>query len=125
MKAELFAELLASANQALEHAHGKRSLRTTSLPQPPKPMTAREIRNVRDAMQASQALLARYLNVSAKLVQAWEADRRSPGGPALVLLRIMKREPALVEMFYGAPAERATRNGKKRPVLKPKLVAAR
>ena len=100
MKSELFAELLESVNQALEHAQGKRSLRTTSLPQLAEPMTAKEVRDVRDAMQASQALLARYLNVSTKLVQAWEADRRSPSGPALVLLQIMKREPALVEMFY-------------------------
>ncbi len=36
MKKEVFAELLGSAHEALEHAQGKRSLRTTTLPLPPK-----------------------------------------------------------------------------------------
>ena len=114
MKSELFAELLMSANQALEHARGKRSLRTTVLPQPPKPMTAAEIRRVRDAMQASQAVLARYLNVSPKLVQAWEAERRSPTGPALVLLRMMKREPAVVEAFFNSERSAARRSASRK-----------
>lgn len=38
MKADVFAELLESANEALEHAQGKRDLRTTELPPPPRPM---------------------------------------------------------------------------------------
>lgn len=125
MKPELFAELLASANQALEHVQGKRSLRTTVLPQEPSPMSAGEIRDVRDALQASQALLARYLNVSTKLVQAWEAERRSPSGPALVLLQIMKKQPALVELFYGSTAEGSTAAPKRRYVRRRKYAAAR
>jgi D-alanyl-D-alanine carboxypeptidase len=34
----VFAELLESVNETLEHAHGKRELRTTELPLPPKPV---------------------------------------------------------------------------------------
>lgn len=101
MKPQLFAELLAAANEALEHAQGKRSLRSTELPQLPAPMTAKEVRRLRDILQASQAVMARYLNVSTKLVQAWEADQRTPSGPALVLLRIMEKQPGLVDTFYG------------------------
>jgi transcriptional regulator with XRE-family HTH domain len=63
-------------------------------------MTAKEVRKLRDKLQASQALMARYLNVSTKLVQAWEADQRSPTGPALVLLRIMERQPGLVDTLH-------------------------
>ena len=44
--------------------------------------------------------MARYLNVSTKLVQAWEADQRTPSGPALVLLRIMEKQPGLIDTFY-------------------------
>ena len=107
MKPEAFAELLASANEALEHARGKRSLKSTSLPRLPEPMTAAEVRVVREALQASQAVLARYLNVSTSLVQAWEADRRHPDGPALVLLQILRKQPGLVDTLHATTDERS------------------
>jgi len=100
MEKALFRELMTSAGEALEHAQGKRALRTTELPAPPKPMTASEIKAVREQLNASQAVFARYLNVSTKLVQAWEAGRRSPEGPALKLLRIGGENPKVV--FTGA-----------------------
>ena len=97
MKDETFAELLGSANEALEQAQGKRSLRTTTLPLPPKSLNGRAVKRVRASLHASQAVFARYLNVSTKLVQAWEADRRTPEGPALVLLHIAARQPDVIE----------------------------
>ena len=97
MKDEAFTELLASANEALEHAQGKRSLRTTTLPLPPKSLNGRAVKRVRASLHASQAVFARYLNVSTKLVQAWEANRRTPEGPALVLLHIAARQPDVIE----------------------------
>ena len=97
MKDETFTELLGSAHEALEHAQGKRSLRTTTLPMPPKSLNGRAVKRVRAALRASQAAFARYLNVSTKLVQAWEANRRTPDGPALVLLHIVARQPHLIE----------------------------
>lgn len=97
MKDETFTELLGSAHEALDHAQGKRSLRTTTLPLPPKSLNARAVKRVRASLHASQAVFARYLNVSTKLVQAWEANRRTPEGPALVLLHIAARQPQLME----------------------------
>ena len=100
MEKDLFQELMTSVGEALEHAQGKRALRTTELPAPPKPMTATEIRAIRNQVNASQAVFARYLNVSTKLVQAWEAGRRKPEGAALKLLRISGDNPKVV--FAGA-----------------------
>ena len=97
MKDDTFTELLTSANEALEHAQGKRSLRTTTLPLPPKSLNGRAVKRVRASLHASQAVFARFLNVSTKLVQAWEANRRTPEGPALVLLHIAARQPQLIE----------------------------
>jgi putative transcriptional regulator len=97
MKTEAFNELLTSMNEALEHAQGKRSLRTTTLPKPPAPFSSSAIKRVRAKFQASQAVFAGYLNVSSKLVQAWEAGRRQPEGPALVLLHLVSKQPALME----------------------------
>jgi putative transcriptional regulator len=97
MKSVAFSELVDSMNEALEHAQGKRSLRTTTLPQAPAPFNGRAVKRVRARLHASQAVFAGYLNVSAKLVQAWEAGRRRPEGPALVLLHIAASQPGVIE----------------------------
>lgn len=96
MKPELFDELMQSMREVLEHAQGKRALLTTILPGRPRQVSPEEIRAMRDAAQASQAVFAHYLNVSTKLVQAWEGGRRTPDGPVLRLLELARREPRLV-----------------------------
>jgi DNA-binding transcriptional regulator YiaG len=88
----LFRELLLSAGQALDHARGKRELRTTVLPPPPKPMSADEVRHLRGA-----------LNVS----QAWESKRRRPEGPALLLLRLLERQGALAFAYAKSSPSKA------------------
>jgi putative transcriptional regulator len=96
MDHKLFAELLQSANEALEHAKGKRELRTTELPPPPEPVVASDIKQLRQKMKMSQAVFAHCLNVSTKLVQAWESRRRTPEGPALLLLHLVQQQPSLL-----------------------------
>ncbi len=96
MDQKVFAEVLESANEALEHAKGKRELRTTELPPPPRPVDGAGIKRLRIRLKMSQAVLSRCLNVSTKLVQAWEAGRRTPDGPALLLVRLVEKNPALV-----------------------------
>ncbi len=112
MKASLFAQLLESTKQALEHAKGLRELRTTVLPRLPKPMRPTEIRRLRRRMNASQAVFAHCLNVSTKLVQAWESERRSPDGPALLLLRIVERDPRI--LLEDPVGERRIKRSKKK-----------
>jgi putative transcriptional regulator len=109
MRKKLFQELMESAQEALEHAQGKRELHTTELPDPPTPMTMAEIRAMRERVNASQAVFARYLNVSTKLVQAWEAGRRTPEGAALRLLQIGAAHPLLVFTAPRAPQPSAPR----------------
>jgi putative transcriptional regulator len=104
MKSKIFDELLESTREALAHARGKMNLRTTSLPPAPQPMRGREVRKLRDGLKASQAVFAHYLNVSTKLVQAWEAERRRPEGAALALLRLCERHPALLMTRGGTSA---------------------
>ena len=118
MKDEAFTELLGSAHEALAHAQGKRSLRTTTLPLPPKPLNARAVKRLRASLHASQAVFARFLNVSTKLVQAWEANRRTPDGPALVLLHIAARQPQLIESVrHDAGSDRSRRSRHRRDRL--------
>lgn len=96
MKDDLFDELMHSMGEALEHAQGKRELRTTVVPAAPAEMSAASVRALRERVDASQAVFARCLNVSTRLVQAWEADRRRPNGAALRLLEVGMRDPAAV-----------------------------
>ena len=127
MKKEMFTELLGSAHEALEHAQGKRRLRTTTLPPPPKPLNGRAVKRVRAALHASQAAFARFLNVSTKLVQAWEGGIRRPDGAALRLLRIAERAPGLVFAMGRKTVESrsATMESRHRPkVIRRKLVKA-
>ncbi|MEP6704133.1 MAG: selenocysteine synthase, partial [Acidobacteriota bacterium] len=68
---DFFEELKAGLGAVIEHARGKRKdLRTTALPQPPKKMSAKQIVQVRTRLNVSQAVFARYLNISTKTVQA-------------------------------------------------------
>src|SRR5207302_11483439 len=96
MDEKIFAQLLESANEALEHAKGKRELRTTELPPPPTPVDGGGIRRLRTRLKMSQAVFARYLNVSTKLVQAWVAGRRTPAGLALLLVSLVQKYRALL-----------------------------
>jgi len=109
MDGKTFAELMRSAGEALEHSRGKLELKTAVLPDPPEPMTAVEIRSLRRRLNASQAVFAHYLNVSPKLVQAWEAKRRRPNGPAVLLLRIASKSPRSLVEAFGAARQRKGR----------------
>jgi len=116
MKDYLFAELMESATEALEHARGKRDLRTTILPDPPEPMNPVEVKRLRNRLNASQAVFAHCLNVSAKLVQAWESHRRVPDGAALRLLRLAEDFPALI--FAGATDRQSSTLSRKSSALR-------
>jgi putative transcriptional regulator len=124
MKAETFGQLLGSMNEALVHVQGKRSLRTTTLPRPPAPFNGRAVKRVRAQLRASQAVFASYLNVSSKLVQAWEAGRRQPDGPALVLLHIAARQPGVIETIRQSAAGRAARGRQLTRLSRPRAAGA-
>jgi len=94
---EFFEELKAGLSAAIEHAEGKRKdLRTTTLPRPPKEMTANEIVKIRSQFNVSQAVFARYLNISTKTVQSWEQGLGKPNGASLKLLSIAKKNPKIL-----------------------------
>lgn len=99
MSADAFSEIRQSFREAIEHARGERAdLRTTEveLPGPPKPIRPTRIVAVRCKLNFSQAMFARYLNVSTKTVQAWEQGRRVPSEAALRLLMVAERHPEAI-----------------------------
>lgn len=94
---EFFEELKAGLGAAIEHAKGARKdLRTTTLPRPPKEMSAKQIAKLRTRLNVSQAVFARYLNISTKTVQSWEQGLGKPSGASLKLLSIAQKDPKIL-----------------------------
>ena len=50
-----------------------------------------EIKAIREKEAVSQPVFARYLNVSKNLVSDWERGAKRPGGPALRLLSVVRK----------------------------------
>lgn len=57
---------------------------------PVAPLSPKEIVAIREQEGVSQAVLASYLNVKAKLVSEWERGEKRPSGPSLKLLSLVK-----------------------------------
>ena len=58
---------------------------------PVEEMTPQEIRALRMRENASQAVFARYLNVTASLVSQWERGEKRPRGASLKLLALVAK----------------------------------
>ena len=58
---------------------------------PVEEMTPEEIREIRMRENASQAVFARYLNVTTNLVSQWERGEKRPRGASLKLLTLIAR----------------------------------
>jgi|ERR1019366_3621117 DNA-binding transcriptional regulator YiaG len=71
-------------------------LRQAALPARPKPLKPADIRALRTSLNASQALLARLLNVSSNAVESWEQGIREPRQATLKLLHIAKKNPSVL-----------------------------
>ena len=58
---------------------------------PVRPLSAKEIRALREREGASQAVFARYLNVTTGLISQWERGEKHPKGASLKLLSLVAK----------------------------------
>lgn len=58
---------------------------------PVSPLTAGQIKALREREHVSQAVFANYLNVTTSLVSKWERGEKKPSGPALKLLSLVEK----------------------------------
>ncbi len=91
-------EAMAAVHEMMEESHqggtiGKQTMREfdDACLAPAPAMAPEEIRAIREKEHVSQPVFARYLNVSKNLVSDWERGTKRPGGPALRLLSLVKR----------------------------------
>lgn len=55
-------------------------------------LSAREIRAIRERERVSQAVFARYLNVTTGLISQWERGEKHPAGATLKLLTLVQEK---------------------------------
>lgn len=59
---------------------------------PVEELAPEDIRNIREREKASQAVFARYLNVTTGLVSQWERGKKRPSGASLKLLTLVAKK---------------------------------
>lgn len=90
MKDQIFDELLESVREGGAVLRGeKRPSRTFTLEDP-------DVAAIRKEYGLSQHQFATLLGISVRTLQNWEQGRRSPQGPAKILLRVAARHPEAV-----------------------------
>lgn len=83
--------LLASAEEALSIAKGETApsrVFTYEIP---------DVKQIRGKTGLSQIDFAKCLNISYKTLQNWEQGRTNPTGPACTLLRIVDKQPQILQ----------------------------
>jgi putative transcriptional regulator len=99
--------------QAIRHAKGEITLKTTTLEMPDKPpeVNAEVLTKLRLKNGMSQSVFAQVLNVSTKKVQSWEQGQRKPSQAALRLIQVFRQDPsALLEIVgMSGPSAKACR----------------
>ena len=90
MKEDVFNELLESVRQGGEILRGERK--------PSRAFSAAEpdARQIRESYGLSQEKFASLMGISVGTLRNWEQGRRSPEGPAKVLLRVAAKHPEAV-----------------------------
>jgi len=90
MKDELFNDLVASVRE------GGAILRGEAAPARSFTLDKIDIKEIREGYALSQSQFAALLGISVRTLQNWEQGRRSPEGPAQVLLQVAAKHPEAV-----------------------------
>jgi len=90
MRDELFNELVESVREGGAILRGEAEPSRTSVVNVP------DIKNIRARYNISQSEFAVLIGISVKTLQNWEQGRRTPKGPARVLLQVAAAHPDAV-----------------------------
>jgi len=90
MKGELYNELLESIHE------GAKIMKGQEKPSGTFRMSPLDIREIRQNYKLTQVEFAQLLNVSLRTLQNWEQGRRTPEGPAKILLSVAAVHPEAI-----------------------------
>jgi len=94
----LFAELAEGFEALAAQREGKRTLRTHTVKEIPAPrVSAVDVTRLREKMNLSRAVFARYLRTNVRTVENWEQGRAKPNAQAAVLIKLVERFPDTVK----------------------------
>jgi putative transcriptional regulator len=97
MKRRLFDEIAEGFKALADQREGKRTLRSHSVEIKPAPkVKARELIELRERLNMSRAVFARYLRTNPRTLENWEQGRARPNAQAAVLIRLVERYPDTV-----------------------------
>ena len=90
---EMFDLLKEGLDDIIKYQKGKKRLkkRIRDIPEPATIYSGQEVKRIRESLDFSQNLFAKFLNVSIRTVEAWETGRRTPNHAALRLLEIIDK----------------------------------
>ncbi len=108
MRKKLFDQLVESVKEMKEIQAGARKPARVTRAEDLLGAGTPDVAALRRQFQLSQAKFAALLGISVDTLQNWEQGRRSPEGPARVLLRVAAAHPeALLSVTLKAPKRRA------------------
>lgn len=93
-KRDLFAELTEGFDALALNRVGKQTLRTHEVEiKPTVEVTASELQALRQRLNLSRPVFARYLRTKPRTLENWEQGRAKPNAQAALLIRLVERFP--------------------------------
>jgi len=99
---KIYSSIIKGLNEAIEHEKGKSvpGLKRKKISIVPVPhYNSSKIKEIRNKLQLSQSTFANIIGVSIKTVEAWEAGRNIPQGPAQRMLWLMEKDNNLLKKY--------------------------
>lgn len=94
--------LITALEQAIDYEKGKeiKGVKTNKVAVAPLPhYTGNKIKKIRNKLGLTQSIFAHIIGVSIKTVEAWEAGRNEPQGPAQRMLYLLEKDNNLLEKY--------------------------
>ncbi|MBI9102522.1 MAG: helix-turn-helix domain-containing protein [Spirochaetales bacterium] len=94
-----FTSIITGLNEALEVSKGDlKTIKRRKVTVAPVPeYNGSSIKKIRESLNLSQMIFAEAVGVSIKTVEAWEAGRNKPQGPASRFLQLLEQDQHFLE----------------------------
>jgi len=97
-KRNLSAEITEGFNALSGARAGKRTLRTHEVDINPAPeISAQELLALRERLNLSRTVFARYMRINPRTLENWEQNRAKPNAQAALLIRMAEKFPDTME----------------------------
>ncbi len=100
MGVNVYEGIMQGLEEAIAYNEGKIAARSNTMHiEPIQKFEASEVKEIRTALGMTQYLFAKFMGVSQKTVEAWEAGRNRPNGSASRILALVKSDPQLPQKY--------------------------